>query len=79
MNVLNSTALHATWTPPKQQFINGKNFGYKVLAITLDGEPSKAMTIVPHDPTNDLQQTSLLKYGLYFVVYSKVVVAFYDK
>ncbi|XP_053386774.1 protein sidekick-1-like isoform X2 [Mercenaria mercenaria] len=67
---LNSTAVNVSWTPPKKQFINGRNLGYKVLGKRLEGEPSEFVSVVPHDPSNPsgAQQTvlhSLQKYTEY--------------
>lgn len=58
---VNSTAVKVRWTPPNQQFINGRNLGYKVLGRRLNGIPSEFVTVVPQDPANPtgVQETIL--------------------
>lgn len=67
---LNSTAVTVKWTPPNQQFINGRNLGYKVLGKRLNDMPTEFVVVVEQDQSNPtgVQQTvlrRLLKYTEY--------------
>ncbi|KAL4239205.1 Protein sidekick-2 [Mactra antiquata] len=48
----NSTAISVSWTPPNQQFINGRNLGYKVLGKRIGDSPTEFVVVVPQDQSN---------------------------
>jgi hypothetical protein len=66
---LNSTAVTVKWTPPNQQFINGRNLGYKVLGKRLNDMPTEFVVVVEQDQSNPtgVQQTVLRRYVSYII------------
>ncbi|XP_060598307.1 protein sidekick-like [Ruditapes philippinarum] len=77
VRVLNSTAVNVSWTPPNQEYIHGKNLGYKVLALKLDKKPTQSEMIVPHDPSNPIGTQHAILHNLKpFTVYEISVLCY---
>ncbi|XP_048465695.1 protein sidekick-1 [Rhincodon typus] len=69
VKAVNSTAIEFMWDPPPQQFINGINQGYKLLAWTIDSPNAIAvMTITPdfHGTRHEGIFTGLSKFTKYY-------------